>query len=426
MATLVIPNTFTAGTVILSAAVNANNTAIINWASGNIQNDNLGSMTGPINWSVTASSSKAINITSSATVSVIDVSSSGAMSGTNAALRIVGTGASTSSGAALAAFSLNSPTATVPAVLVSDQGAGPGAALEVTSTTRGVLLPRLTTTQRTAITTPPEGMEIYNTTLKRKEIYNGTHWVASAGNSGQIVDWPSATVPAHMVVCDGSTLAVNATNAYAISVLGTTFGSSGQLPDLRGRYTAGARGSATARLNFVTSTNVSTTSGSSTITYTPGSDGEPPFRAQISHPGLPAGTVITAKLSATTFSVNNNATSTTAAPATISYFTDTSVGVGATDGFIPTFNGGDKGWFQSEQTIPAHTHSVTDPGHGHNFFVHAGGANGGLPQGTNSITNTGTWVTTTETTGITISATGNSMASPRIPPTVIVNKCLVL
>lgn len=50
------------------------------------------------------------------------------------------------------------------------------ALFEVKSTVKGVLLPRMTTTQRNAIGTPATGLEIYNTTTNRKEVYNGTFW----------------------------------------------------------------------------------------------------------------------------------------------------------------------------------------------------------------------------------------------------------
>ena len=50
------------------------------------------------------------------------------------------------------------------------------ALFEVKSTVKGALLPRMTTTQRDAIGTPATGLEIYNTTTNRKEVYNGTFW----------------------------------------------------------------------------------------------------------------------------------------------------------------------------------------------------------------------------------------------------------
>jgi len=58
-----------------------------------------------------------------------------------------------------------------------DGTAATGSSLvEINSTTQGVLLPRMTTTQRNAIGSPATGLEIYNTTTNRKEVYNGSYW----------------------------------------------------------------------------------------------------------------------------------------------------------------------------------------------------------------------------------------------------------
>lgn len=51
------------------------------------------------------------------------------------------------------------------------------AALDVTSTTQGVLFPRMTTTQKNAITSPTEGLMVYDTVLHALCLYNGTAWV---------------------------------------------------------------------------------------------------------------------------------------------------------------------------------------------------------------------------------------------------------
>ena len=58
--------------------------------------------------------------------------------------------------------------------------ASPDAAalLEVTSTTKGFLPPRMTTTQRDAISSPPAGLMIYNTTTNKLNFYNGSAWEA--------------------------------------------------------------------------------------------------------------------------------------------------------------------------------------------------------------------------------------------------------
>jgi len=61
------------------------------------------------------------------------------------------------------------------------------ALLSMTSTTKGFLPPRMTTTQRDAIATPATGLVIYNTTTSALNVYTGAAWVAliqldSSGN----------------------------------------------------------------------------------------------------------------------------------------------------------------------------------------------------------------------------------------------------
>ena len=50
------------------------------------------------------------------------------------------------------------------------------AILNLVSTTRGFLSPRMTTTQRNAITSPATGLEIFNITTNRPNFYDGTAW----------------------------------------------------------------------------------------------------------------------------------------------------------------------------------------------------------------------------------------------------------
>jgi hypothetical protein len=50
------------------------------------------------------------------------------------------------------------------------------AMFSITSTTKGFLPPKMTTTQRDAIASPTEGLEIYNTTTHRKNIYQASNW----------------------------------------------------------------------------------------------------------------------------------------------------------------------------------------------------------------------------------------------------------
>lgn len=56
------------------------------------------------------------------------------------------------------------------------------AILDLTSTTKGVLLPRMTTTERNAISSPPEGLKIYNITTHTEDYFNGTAWKTTLTN----------------------------------------------------------------------------------------------------------------------------------------------------------------------------------------------------------------------------------------------------
>lgn len=51
------------------------------------------------------------------------------------------------------------------------------AALDITSTARGLLPPRMTATQRDAIASPPDGLVLYNTTAGKLQVRSGGAWV---------------------------------------------------------------------------------------------------------------------------------------------------------------------------------------------------------------------------------------------------------
>ncbi len=72
---------------------------------------------------------------------------------------------------------------TTGAVGINTQTPAPSALMEMTSTTRGVLFPSLSTTQRNAIATPAVGLVVYNNTENVHQFWNGTCWV----NVGQTV-----------------------------------------------------------------------------------------------------------------------------------------------------------------------------------------------------------------------------------------------
>jgi Chaperone of endosialidase len=66
------------------------------------------------------------------------------------------------------------------------------AILDVSSTTKGMLMPRMSTTQRNAIVSPAQGLTILNTDDKCIDIYDGTNWIKNCGYK----QGDSAAIPA--------------------------------------------------------------------------------------------------------------------------------------------------------------------------------------------------------------------------------------
>jgi hypothetical protein len=75
----------------------------------------------------------------------------------------------------------------------------PSAVLDINSSSKGVLLPRLTNVERAAIATPAQGLLIYNTSKNCLEWYNGTSWNNPCG----IVD-AAPTAPSNVIATSGN------------------------------------------------------------------------------------------------------------------------------------------------------------------------------------------------------------------------------
>jgi len=80
------------------------------------------------------------------------------------------------------------------------------AILDITSTARGFLAPRMTTAQKNAIGTPATGLLVYDTTLNAFNFYNGSVW---GGLGGGLTNWTEAYSAAQ------PTSSFTATNASA-------------------------------------------------------------------------------------------------------------------------------------------------------------------------------------------------------------------
>lgn len=126
----------------------------------------------------------------------------------------------------------------------------PNAMLDVKSSSKGVLFPRLNTAQRNTLgaANPAEGMLVFDTDVEAYFYFTNSAWVqlATGGNSGvpvgTILAYGDDTPPPGYLICDGSPVS-NAAYPALFAAIGTTWGGDGtpnfHLPDLRGRFLRG-------------------------------------------------------------------------------------------------------------------------------------------------------------------------------------------
>ncbi|MDX1923257.1 MAG: tail fiber domain-containing protein [Alphaproteobacteria bacterium] len=98
------------------------------------------------------------------------------------------------------------------------------AMLDLVSTTKGMLIPRMTTVQRNAIATPATGLMVYNTTTNTSDYYNGTSWVSSLANAsgGELDPKVGALTSNNFCTANaGATAIVCSTSVIPVANLGT-------------------------------------------------------------------------------------------------------------------------------------------------------------------------------------------------------------
>jgi len=75
---------------------------------------------------------------------------------------------------------------------IGGSSADPSAILDLTSTSKGLLLPRMTTAQRDGIVTPAVGLQIYNTSTDQINFYDGASWLALGVSGSGVTSVTSA------------------------------------------------------------------------------------------------------------------------------------------------------------------------------------------------------------------------------------------
>lgn len=102
---------------------------------------------------------------------------------------------------------------------VGPSDAAASALMDLQSTAQGFLAPRMTNTQKNAITSPATGLFVYDTTNSRFEYYNGSAWTAIGGGGGGSSAFSAITggtnTSAAMVVGTGASLAASGSGTIA-------------------------------------------------------------------------------------------------------------------------------------------------------------------------------------------------------------------
>ena len=96
----------------------------------------------------------------------------------------------------------------------------PSAALDLSSTSKGLLIPRMTSAQRNAVTAPALGLQVYDTGTKSIWQYDGTQWIDTA--LGGIYKGSGSLTGNTIVAAGSNTLAITSSAANAFSVDGAT------------------------------------------------------------------------------------------------------------------------------------------------------------------------------------------------------------
>jgi hypothetical protein len=125
--------------------------------------------------------------------------------------------------------------------------------LEVKSTDKGILFPRMSTMQRTAITNPALGLHVFDTQSNSLWFYNGSFWVNYAAQSkyGDVKSGIHTLDHEGWVLLDGrATSSLSATQQAVATALGLI----GNLPNATNAYMVQNGGS----LGAVTGTNTAT------------------------------------------------------------------------------------------------------------------------------------------------------------------------
>jgi hypothetical protein len=130
--------------------------------------------------------------------------------------------------------------------------------LDITSTTKGILIPRMTLAQRDAITSPATGLQIYNTTSNVFQYYNGSSWGNVGGTGVTDLTFSGSSSPFTLNSSTGTDVTFASGTGISLGVSGSQLTITNSSPDQTVSLTGAGISSVTGTYpNFtITSTEV--------------------------------------------------------------------------------------------------------------------------------------------------------------------------
>ena len=155
------------------------------------------------------------------------------------------------------------------------------AIVDISSTTQGIAIPRMTTTQRDAIVDPIQGLEIYNTTTNLFNYYDGSSWIvvdsqtggdlSGTGDTGTLIKWTNGpnSVTGNSIISENGSILDIAASAITTTIngggLAISAGDGAGMIEIGGNLVLNAGNALTTGGNIEINTGTGVTGG--TVTF---------------------------------------------------------------------------------------------------------------------------------------------------------------